>query len=79
MTSDPPKAEKNGPSTEVDPGDRHSGEGLASVRPRLQRTLAESARRNSDRQSEVIASRLPDEPVPEPDANEKSPAATQRG
>ena len=87
MISDPFQGQRDGPSNNVDPGDRHSGEGLASVRPRLARTLADSAQHNASRQMEAMTTRTPLEPPPEPDApgqpspdsNEKSPAATQRG
>jgi hypothetical protein len=88
VISNPTKGHRDGPSKDIDPGDSHSGEGLASVRPGLARTLADSARRSKDKQMEGMTSRTPTEPPPEPDAselpspcppNEKSPAATQRG
>lgn len=60
---------REGPSRDVDPGDSHSGEGLASVRPRLARTLADSALRSADRQLEA-SSRTPQEPAPEPEAKD---------
>lgn len=68
MTSDPTKGQRDGPSNDIDPGDSHTGEGLASVRPRLARTLADSAMRSKDRQVEAMISRTPGEPPPEPDA-----------
>jgi hypothetical protein len=89
VTTDPPKGKRDGPSKDIDPGDSHSGEGLASVRPRLAKTLADSALRTSGRQQDPILSRTPLEPTPEPAGapdptqtvpqNEKSPAAVQRG
>ena len=61
MTSDPPSGCSGSPST--DPGDRHSGEGLASVRPHLARTLADSAMRTADKQElDAIDPRPPQEP-----------------
>ena len=66
MISDPPKAGRDGPSKDIDPGDRHSGEGLASVRPPLARTLDASARRQAAALAERIA--LEAEPEPEPAA-----------
>lgn len=68
MISDPSKGQRDGPSKDIDPGDSHSGEGLASVRPRLARTLADAARRSSDREMEAMTSRTPNEPPPEQDA-----------
>jgi hypothetical protein len=70
VNSDPLKGARDGPSKDIDPGDSHSGEGLASVRPRLARTLADAARRSKDRQMEAITSRTPNEPPPEADAPE---------
>lgn len=67
MISDPPKGQRDGPTKAIDPGDSHSGEGLASVRPRLARTLADSARRSKDKQMEAMT-RTPNEPPPEPDS-----------
>ena len=67
MISDPFQGHTDGPSNNVDPGDRHSGEGLASVRPRLARTLADSAQRNATRQMEAMTTRTPLEPSPETD------------
>lgn len=67
MISDPPQGQRDGPSKNIDPGDSHSGEGLASVRPRLARTLADSAQRNANRQMDAMTSRTPLEPPPEPD------------
>lgn len=66
MISDPTRGQRDGPSKDIDPGDRHTGEGLASVRPRLARTLADSARRSRDKQVEAMT-RTPSEPPPEPD------------
>lgn len=68
MTSDPTKGQRDGPSKDIDPGDSHSGEGLASVRPHLARTLADSARRSRDKQMEAMTSRTPGELPPEPDS-----------
>jgi hypothetical protein len=89
ITDGPPKGKRDGPSKDIDPGDSHSGEGLASVGPRLAKTLADSAVRTSGRQQDPILSRTPLEPTPEPAGapdptqtlpqNEKSPAAIQRG
>ena len=67
MTSDPTKGQRDGPSKDIDPGDSHSGEGLASVRPRLARTLADSARRSQDKQFESMASHVPAEAPPDPE------------
>ena len=73
MSSDPPTGKREGPAKDIDPGDSHSGEGLASLRPRLARTLADSAMRRADRQLEAMTSRTPLEPPPEQDI----PAAQQ--
>ena len=73
MISDPTKGQRDGPSKDIDPGDSHSGEGLASVRPRLARTLADAARRSNDRQMEAMTSRTPMEPPPEPDSELPTP------
>ena len=73
MISDPTKGQRDGPSKDIDPGDSHSGEGLASVRPRLARTLADAARRSKDRQLEAMTSRTPMEPPPEPDSEFPAP------
>lgn len=66
MIGDPTQSQRDGPSKNIDPGDSHSGEGLASVRPRLARTLADSAQRSAIRQMDA-SSRDPLEPPPEPD------------
>ena len=64
MTNASGEARKDAPSNDTDPGDRHSGEGLASVRPRLARTLADSDRRNQDKQMEAMTVRTSMEPAP---------------
>ena len=68
MISDPSQAGSEGLSKDIDPGDRHSGEGLASVGPALARTLDASARRQAD----ALAARIwqDADPAPEPAANE---------
>lgn len=63
MTSDPPKVPRDGPSKDSDPADRHSGEGLASVRPRLARTLADSALRTIGRQPDAMTAPIAPEPA----------------
>ena len=73
MTSDPTKGQRDGPSKDIDPGDSHSGEGLASVRPRLARTLADSAQRRQDKQSEALASCVPAETPAEPEPEAPAP------
>ena len=73
MISDPTKGQRDGPTKAIDPGDSHSGEGLASVRPRLARTLADTARRTEDRQMEAMTSRTPNEAPPEPDSEFPAP------
>jgi len=69
LTSDPSKGQQDGQSKDIDPADSHSGEGLASVRPRLARTLADAAQRNQDKELETIPSSIPSgtpsEPEPE--------------
>ena len=65
VTIDPSKGLREGPSKDIDPGDRHSGEGLASVRPPLARALADSALRTANNQLEAMNSRIPPEPEPE--------------
>lgn len=67
MNSDPTKGTTAGPSKDIDPGDRHSGEGLASVRPRLARTLADSAQRSQDKQTEAMPSYSPPDASPAQD------------
>ena len=67
MLSDPTSGQRDGPSKDIDPGDSHSGEGLASVRPQLARTLAASALRSADKQRDAMSSRTPSEPPPEPE------------
>ena len=62
MTIDPPKLERDGPSKDSDPGDTHSGEGLATVRSLLARTLADAELLNPDRQSEEMT--VPASPEP---------------
>jgi hypothetical protein len=52
----------------LDPADSHSGEGLASVRPRLARTLADSATRSANRQLDAMTPCAPLDAPPEPDA-----------
>ncbi len=87
MTSDPSRGAREGPSDDVDPADRHSGEGLASMRPRLARTLADSATRTASRQPDAMTTCTSPQAPPEsdtpgastPSPNEKSPAATLRG
>jgi len=64
LNSDPTRGQGDGPSTDTDPGDSHSGEGLASVRPRLARTLADSAKRDHDKALEAIAASVLPEPLP---------------
>ena len=76
MTSDPAPGAREGPTPAVDPADSHSGEGVASVRPRLARTLAESALRSADRQLDAMSARMPPEPPPEPDAPLPPPPAS---
>lgn len=71
MTSDPSKAVTDGPAKDIDPGDRHSGEGLASVRPPLARTLDASARRQADALAARIA--LEAEPESEPAGTDPLP------
>ena len=73
MISDPTTGQKDGPTKAIDPGDSHSGEGLASVRPRLARTLADAERQNRDRQMEAMTSRTPIETPPEPDSEFPAP------
>ena len=73
LISDPTRGQRDGPTKAIDPGDSHSGEGLASVRPRLARTLADAARRNKDRQMEAMISRTPIETPPEPDPEFPAP------
>jgi hypothetical protein len=73
LISDPTSGQRDGPTRDTDPGDSHSGEGLASVRPRLERTLADVARRSKDRQIEAMASRAPAETPPEPDSELPNP------
>lgn len=73
MTSDPSQGARDDPSNDIDPADSHSGEGLASVRPALARTLADSALRTANRQLDAMTTRTPLEPPPEPD----TPAAAQ--
>ena len=68
VLSDPTSGQRDGPSKDIDPGDSHSGEGLASVRPRLARTLAASALRSADKQRDAISSRTPLEPPPQTEA-----------
>jgi hypothetical protein len=66
VNTDPAASGKrDGPSKDIDPGDSHSGEGLASVRPRLARTLQETALLNTDKQVDAMSSRIPLEPSPE--------------
>ena len=65
MTNDPAKAKRDGPANDTDPGDSHSGEGLASVRPRLARTLADSDRRRQDKQMEATTVRTETGPASE--------------
>jgi hypothetical protein len=65
VISDPTQGRRDGPTKDSDPGDSHSGEGLASVRPRLARTLADSAQRSATRQ---LDARTPLEPAPEQQA-----------
>jgi hypothetical protein len=67
LTSDPTKGQRDGPSNDIDPGDSHSGEGLASVRPRLARTLADAALRSKDKGLESMTARVPAETPPEPE------------
>jgi hypothetical protein len=68
VISNPPQDQRDGPSKDTDPGDSHSGEGVASVRPRLARTLADAALLNPGQQADAMAAPLPPEPGPEPDA-----------
>ena len=68
MISDPTKGRRDGPTKDIDPGDSHSGEGLDSVRPRLARTLADSAQRSAIRQLDAMTTRTPLEPAPEQQA-----------
>lgn len=65
MISDPTSGQADGPK-DIDPGDSHSGEGLESVRPRLARTLADSAQRSASKQLDAMTSCTPAEPAPEP-------------
>ena len=73
LISDPTKDQRDGPTKAIDPADSHSGEGLASVRPRLARTLADSALRSQDRQIEAMTSPAPIETPPEPDSELPAP------
>lgn len=66
MTSDPSQGASDDPSNQVDPADSHSGEGLASVRPRLARTLADSALRTADRQRDAMTTATSFEAPPAP-------------
>lgn len=68
IDKEPATSKRDGPSKDGDPGDRHSGEGVASVRPRLARTLADFALLNGDGKLEATADRTPIEPPPEPEA-----------
>ena len=51
----------------IDPAESHSGEGLASVRPRLARTLADSALRSANKQLDAMTARTLLELGSEPD------------
>ncbi|MDB5945972.1 MAG: hypothetical protein JWQ33_998, partial [Ramlibacter sp.] len=64
MTSDPSRARRDGPTKDMAPGDGHSGEGLASVRPGLERTNADTALRTADRQAEHAPASVPPDPDP---------------
>jgi hypothetical protein len=66
VISDPTNGRRDGPSKSIDPGDSHSGEGLDSMRPRLARTLADSAQRSANKPLDAMSSRTPLEPAPEP-------------
>jgi hypothetical protein len=68
VNRDPPaRGKRDGPSKDIDPGDSHSGEGLASVRPRLARTLQQSEILNAERRNEAMSGGIPTEPAPEPE------------
>jgi hypothetical protein len=73
VISDPTRGQRDGPTKDSDPGDSHSGEGLESVRPRLARTLADSARRSQDKQAEAMTSRIPNETSPDPEPEPTTP------
>ena len=65
VTSDPPQTERDGPCKDSDPGDTHSGEGLATVRSLLARKLADVELLNPGRQSDAITvPASPEPPVP---------------
>jgi hypothetical protein len=75
MNRDPPASGKrDGPSKDIDPGDSHSGEGLASVRPRLARTLQQSEILNAERSKDVMSDGIPPEPAPEPEEVQTRPS-----
>ena len=65
MIGDPTKGTRAGPSKDIELGDSHSGEGLASVRDGLRRSIANSARRTAERKQEPAAS-VPAPLIPEP-------------
>ena len=67
VNSDASRAKRDGPSKDIDPGDSHSGEGVASVSRRLHRTLTDWAWGNKDRCVEPTPGRTPCEPPPELD------------
>jgi len=69
--------DRDGPTKENGPGDGHSGEGTASLRPGLARRLAESALRVAGRQSDNAISRaapLTPEQVDQNDSNDPGTA-----
>lgn len=79
VISDPTQGRRDGPTKDIDPGDSHSGEGLDSVRPRLARTLADSAQRSANKQFDAMTSCTPPEPAPEQEqqAADTAPARPQ--
>lgn len=56
QTSD---GKREGPSRDTDPGNPHSGEGLASMGPRLAQTLADSERLSAEKQADAMITRIP--------------------
>lgn len=69
QTSD---GKREGPSRDPDPGKAHSGEGMASLRPRLAQTLADSERLSAEKQADAMTTCIPPETGIEPDPDDST-------
>ena len=71
-SNQPSKRKRDGPSKDTDPGNAHSGEGLASIGPRLAQTLADSERLSAEKQADAMTTCIPPDTGIEPDPDDST-------